>query len=181
MREIRSKSDYINKINVRLSNRKSLLEWTEKRLFPVLEKFDGKIYTIRMSRTINSELQKDIPVAFADLRTESPISFTDGGKVRMIIKYPYDRLRTEFDFIEFRLSFTYNGSMRFDYRSTIEDHSNRIFISNFCFESSELQDVINNYDELLLTTKEMVKMVKEYRNIPFSFKENIDLEYLQIL
>ena len=172
IRTKKSKEEFINEMKQRIEIRNTIMEFVENVYFPMIAtKFNGKVYNVRFINALNDEAKKISDLMYVkrgySINDEIQICF-------QLTKWNY----TDYESILLKLKTNAEG--RIDYEATINDKFNIAWIESFKGYNAEYQKSIDNYDEYLKVFVELDKALREYNNLPYSFRGNMDTTWMRV-
>ena len=164
-----TKSEFVNDMEKRIAIRKEILEFVENVYFPMMEKFDGKVYNKRFINALNEEGKKMDEYLYVREREYDHIEIS----VRVS---PYNYTDCESIYVKCNL----NNDGRIDYDATINDKVGQAWIENFKKYTDDYQSSIDHYDEYCEVLTSLENMLKQYNELPHPFRRNMDTSFLRI-
>lgn len=161
-----SKEEYIKMMQNRIYMRDDLIKFIENVFFPVLKKFDGKVYNKRFINALNDEAKKISNLIFIRQKENGVIQIDRR-------KDPFSYLH--YEFIIFRISID-NG--RINYNNTFICVSDDI--KSFNNRTKNYYDCIENYDYYFSIVEELDKASKRFRELPLFILENVNKRYILV-
>lgn len=170
MRTRKTKQEFINDMQKRIEIRKTILSFVENVYFPMMAlKFDGKVYNVRFIKALNEEAKK-----INELMSVSEGYGSDEIKIQLRLnQWNYN----DYEAILLKLRFK-DG--RIDYDATVNDEVGKMWIEGFKSTIDEYQKSIDNYDDYMKVFEKLEEALKEYNDLPHSFRGHLDTSWMRI-
>lgn len=170
IRTIKTKDEFVKKIQERISIRKNLLDVYNNIYLPTLREFDGKVYNIRFIKALRAKVENNKRIYISE-RDE----YDDMIEIRQRI--------SDFNYTDYEnlcVKCLTNKENRIDYNATLEDKYHNIWLKNFKDYIEEYQNVIDNYDAYMEQANQLAKTINDYNNLPSPFRQNLEKTWLNI-
>ena len=169
IRTIKTKDEFVKKMNERISISKNLLDVYNNIYLPTLKEFDGKVYNIRFIKTLRAKVENNKRIYISERKYDDMIEI---------------RQRTsDFNYTDYEclcVKCLTNEENRIDYNATLEDKYHNIWLKNFKEYFEEYQNVIDNYDAYMEQANQLAKTINDYNNLPSPFRQNVEKTWLNI-
>ena len=165
---IKTKEEFINEMNERISICKNLLDVYNNIYLPTLKEFDGKVYNIRFIKALRAKVENNKHIYISERKPNGEIEIRQR---RDDFNYTdYECLYVMCKTNEGRIS--YNGTLRTEW------HKNSLKNLNEYIE--DYQNAIDNYDTYMEQANQLANAINAYNDLPYSFRKNIDKFWLSI-
>lgn len=170
IRTNKTKEQFISEMKQRIEIRNEIVSFIETIFFPIIKKFDGKIYNKRIINALNEEAKKTnklmlVKKAFSSEDIEIQIRLST---------WSYN------DYEAIILKMNTKGDGRIDYDSTKNDDLNNKWICNFNKYTEDYKKSIDKYDEYMNMFVKLNEVVDEYNKLPHPFRNHLDKSWLHI-
>ena len=166
---IKTKEEFINEMNERISIRVNLLVFYNEIYLPTLKKFDGKVYNIRFIKALRAKVENSKRTYITEKQYDGTIEI--------------QQRRGDFNYTDYESLFVKcitNNEGRIDYNATLEDKYHNIWLENFNDYIEEYQNAIDNYDAYMVQANELASAINAYNDLPQPFRQNIEKYTLNI-
>lgn len=170
MRTKKTKQEFIYDMQKRIEIRKTILSFVENVYFPMMAlKFDGKVYNARFIKALNEEAKK-----INELMSVSEGYGSDEIKIQLRLnQWNYN----DYEAILLKLRLKEG---RINYDATVNDEVGKMWIEGFKSTIDEYQKSIDNYDVYMKVSEKLEEALKEYNNLPHSFRGHLDTNWMRI-
>ena len=169
IRTIKTKDEFVKKMNERISISKNLLDVYNNIYLPTLKEFDGKVYNIRFIKALRAKVENNKRIYISERKYDDMIEI---------------RQRTsDFNYTDYEclcVRCLTNEENRIDYNATLEDKYHNIWLKNFKEYFEEYQNAIDNYDAYMEQVNQLAKTINDYNNLPSPFRQNVEKTWLNI-
>ena len=164
IRTIKTKEEFINEMNERISIRKNLLDVYNNIYLPTLKEFDGKVYNIRFIKALRAKVENNKRIYISEKKYDDMIEI--------------QQRRTDFNYTDCErlcVKCLTNKEGRIDYNATLEDK-----YQNFKDYIEDYQNTIDNYDAYMEQANELASAINAYNDLPHPFRQNVEKYTLNI-
>lgn len=166
MHNKKSKEEFIADVEVEIGIRRNMLTWLEEHFYPIVKKFDGKVYNKRLITALEETLDEDwcltrtdytsVDVEGVENAIENHIEFfcwrPGGNKIVMYIGVVTGP----------------DGRIKGDAHTTRTDNN----IKSFSNSVSELRAAIERYDEVAAQAQLIEDVINEFAEMPYAARRN---------
>lgn len=167
----KTKEKFIKDMKDRIELRNIILDFYNNVFLPMLcLKFNGKVYNNRLINELNKEAQKIAPTLYV----KEEYSY---GEIRICMRkehFPYN------DYESLLIIIVTNDEGKIDYDASIQDTYAVALLKSFKHGIDVLQTTIDNYDKYVKVVEQLENALNEYNNLPSTFRQNINKDYLRI-
>lgn len=163
IRTHKTKEEFINEMNERISIRKNLLDLYNNIYLPTLKEFDGKVYNIRFIKALRTKVENNKRIYISEKQFDDMIEI--------------EQRRDNFNYTDYErlcVKCVTNNEGRIDYNATLENEINNNWLNNFKEYIEEYQNAIDNYDAYMEQANQLAKAINEYNDLPHPFRQNIE-------
>ena len=168
IRTIKTKEEFINEIQERISIRKNLLVFYNEIYLPTLKKFDGKVYNIRFIKALRAKVENNKRIYITEKQYDGTIEI--------------QQRRGDFNYTDYEclcvMCKTHEG--RISYNGTLRTEWHKISLKNLNEYIEDYQNAIDNYDACMEQSNQLANAINAYNDLPYSFRKNIDKFWLSI-
>jgi hypothetical protein len=165
----KTKEEFINEMNERISIRKNLLDVYNNIYLPTLKKFDGKVYNIRFIKALRKKVENNKRIYISEKKYDGAIEI--------------EQRRTDFNYTDCErlcVKCITNNEGRIDDNATLEDELHNKWLENFKEYIEEYQNAIDNYDACMEQANELANAINAYNDLPYPFRQNVNKSWLSI-
>lgn len=169
IRTIKTKEEFTNEMNERITIRKNLLVFYNDIYLPTLKDFDGKVYNIRFIKALRAKVENSKRTYISERKYDGMIEI--------------QQRRGDYNYTDYESLFVKcltNNEGRIDYNATLEDKYHNIWLENFKDYIEEYQNAIDNYDAYMEQANELASAINAYNDLPQPFRQNIEKYTLNI-
>lgn len=169
IRTIKTKEEFTNEMNERITIRKNLLVFYNDIYLPTLKDFDGKVYNIRFIKALRAKVENSKRTYISERKYDGMIEI--------------QQRRGDYNYTDYESLFVKcltNKEGRIDYNATLEDKYHNIWLENFKDYIEEYQNAIDNYDAYMEQANELASAINAYNDLPQPFRQNIEKYTLNI-
>ena len=170
MRTKKNKEQFIEEMEKRINLNEQLNTFYNEIYLPTLQKFDGKVYNIRFIKALREQAQK--------LNNLMLIKELD-NKNAIEIQIRYNQYNyNDYEALWAKLVLTKEG--RISYELSINDYLGKKWIASFNEYQNEYQRAIDNYDQYMTIADQLEKALNVYNNLPQTFRNNLNTQWMVI-
>lgn len=165
----KTKEEFINEMNERISIRKNLLVFYNDIYLPTLKEFDGKVYNIRFIKALRAKVENSKRTYISERKYDGMIEI--------------EQRRGDYNYTDYEnlcVKCITNNEGRIDYNATLEDKLHNIWLKNFKEYIEEYQNAIDNYDTYIEQANELASAINAYNDLPYPFRQNVEKYTLNI-
>ena len=166
-----TKENFIKNMNDRIELRNIILDFYNNVFLPMLcLKFNGKVYNKRLINELNKEAQKIAPTLFVK-------EYYSYGEITICMRkehFPYN------DYESLLIKIVTNDEGRIDYDASIQDTYAVAWLNLFKVGIDNYQTTIDNYDKYMKVADQFEYALYAYNKLPYTFRQNINKDYLRI-
>lgn len=169
IRTHKTKEEFINEMNERISIRKNLLVFYNDIYLPTLKDFDGKVYNIRFIKALRAKAENSKRTYISERKYDGMIEI--------------QQRRGDYNYTDYEnlcVKCLTNKEGRIDYNATLEDKYHNIWLENFNDYIEECQNAIDNYDACMEQANQLANAINAYNDLPQPFRQNIEKYTLNI-
>ena len=169
IRTIKTKEEFINEMNERISIRKNLLVFYNDIYLPTLKEFDGKVYNIRFIKALRKKVENNKRIYISERKYDDMIEI--------------QQRRDDFNYTDCEnlwVKCITNNEGRIDYNATLEDKYHNIWLENFKDYIEDYQNAIDNYDAYMEQANNLANAINAYNDLPQPFRQNVEKYTLNI-
>lgn len=169
IRTIKTKEEFINEMNERISIRKNLLVFYNEIYLPTLKEFDGKVYNIRFIKALRKKVENNKHIYISERKYDGMIEI--------------QQRRGDYNYTDYEnlcVKCITNNEGRIDYNATLEDKYHNIWLENFNDYIEDYQNVIDNYDAYMEQANQLANAINAYNDLPCPFRQNVERTWLNI-
>lgn len=169
IRTHKTKEEFINEIQERITIRKNLLDLYNNIYLPTLKDFDGKVYNIRFIKALRAKVENNKHIYISERKYDGTIEI--------------QQRKADFNYTDYEnlwVKCITNNEGRIDYNATLEDKYHNIWLENFNDYIEEYQNAIDNYDAYIEQANELANAINAYNDLPHPFRQNIEKYTLNI-
>lgn len=169
IRTIKTKEEFINEMNERISIRINLLDVYNDIYLPTLKEFDGKVYNIRFIKALRAKVENSKRTYISERKYDGTIEI--------------QQRRADFNYTDCErlcVKCLTNKEGRIDYNATLEDKYHNIWLENFKDYIEEYQNAIDNYDAYMEQANQLANAINAYNDLPSPFRQNVEKYTLNI-
>ena len=166
---IKTKEEFINEMNERISICKNLLDVYNNIYLPTLKEFDGKVYNIRFIKALRAKVENNKHIYISERKPNGEIEI--------------QQRRDDFNYTDCEnlwVKCITNNEGRIDYNATLEDKYHNIWLENFKDYIEDYQNAIDNYDAYMEQANNLANAINAYNDLPQPFRQNVEKYTLNI-
>lgn len=177
MREKMNKNELINKIRTQIEHREMMAQTFNTAFQDVLNSFDGKVYNKRFVNALHEKLQAINPLMGAKENHGTQRDSYSNYKDLFIVEIEIFCNLSKYNYTEKEKLITNIVVIPSTYRIDAEKSKNEkytlIWFENFNKHTEEKKQVVKNYDKMLKVAQKVADAIKEFKELPTDFRENI--------
>lgn len=168
MRTHKTKETFIARANKEINVINELLSFYKNVYLPTLEKFNGKVYNKRFINALKEQCNNEL------------MFIRDKERDEVVIELRFEKYNYN-DRKQMYCKLLVNSEYRIDYNATINDNIGNKWIENLSNEITEINDVIQNYDNYLAIANECQEYINKVAELPYQIRENIAFDKIWYL
>lgn len=171
---------FASRIAKKNKSQEELLKAYEKVFLPLLKKWNGKVYNKRFRTAIEEEL------AASDYGKENKIFVNEEGQnreeVTLVLKqYPISGNYNEREYLYIQLIVKYiDGNYRISETETLSNERGKAWLNNARENILERNKAIKNWDKYMEQVEKLQTAIKDYMDLPYCFRENLNKNQFRI-
>lgn len=164
----RNKEELINKLQKKIITCNVLKQFVTDVVFPTLKKFDGKVLNKRFYDTINNEIDGIYKTYNIFVRK---VVYRELDIIARLDEFAYNECVT------YVIRMDLDDDKRIDYDKIMNDKIGTAWRGDFDKNTANYKSTIDNYDKFMEVAERLESLIKEYNDLPYSFRDNIDKNY----
>ena len=186
MRQTKEKSEFLNQLKTEIKHDELLTSVYNSVFQDVLTAYDGKVYNKRFINALNEKLQALDPLLYAKEENgtsrDSYSNYPDDFGVTITISCRFDKFNYADREILYSKIIVIPSTYRIDAEKSRTEKYTTAWYKNFVASMDEKRGIIKNYDKYLKVAAKVAGAIKEFSQLPGSFRKNITFSnkfYLQ--